>query len=148
MGHGDEIVLADAHFPSHSICPPHIPVVRADGKLPRSCHHVPHSLLNHFLHRLGITASALLAAIIPLFELDTYGDVPVMMMETVPGDTCDPTVEVAFKEAVSPGYKGPIEKIERFAFYERSKKAFAIVVTGETRKYGNVILKKGVTPIA
>jgi L-fucose mutarotase len=95
----------------------------------------------------GISASALLTAIIPLFELDTYGDIPVMMMETVPGDTCDPTVEESFIEAVKPGYDGKIAKIERFAFYERSKGAFAIVVTGETRKYGNVILKKGVTPI-
>ncbi|RDW88404.1 L-fucose mutarotase [Coleophoma cylindrospora] len=126
MGHGDEIVLADAHFPSHSICPPHIPVVRADG----------------------ISASALLEAIIPLFELDTYGVTPVIMMDVVKGDSCDPTVETSFKKAVAPGYQGEIEKMERFAFYERAKGAFCIVVTGETRKYGNVILKKGVTPIS
>ncbi|KAK0106614.1 hypothetical protein ONS96_004235 [Cadophora gregata f. sp. sojae] len=127
MGHGDEIVLADAHFPSHSICGPNVQVVRADG----------------------ISASALLAAIIPLFELDTYGEVPVMMMEVVPGDTSDPEVEVSFKASLAAGYTGEILKIERFAFYERvNQKAFAIVVTGETRKYGNVILKKGVTPIA
>ncbi|KAG4417611.1 hypothetical protein IFR04_009256 [Cadophora malorum] len=127
MGHGDEIVLADAHFPSHSICGPNVPVVRADG----------------------ISASALLAAIIPLFELDTYGETPVMMMEVVPGDTSDPEVETSFKASLAAGYTGEILKIERFAFYERVKqKAFAVVVTGETRKYGNVILKKGVTPIA
>jgi L-fucose mutarotase/ribose pyranase (RbsD/FucU family) len=56
--------------------------------------------------------------------------------------------ETSFKAALLPDYQGEIEKMERFAFYERSKAAFAIVVTGETRKYGNVILKKGVTPIA
>lgn len=96
----------------------------------------------------GISASALLAAIIPLFELDTYGDTPVMMMETVKGDTADPSVETSFKAALPADYTEGVVKIERFAFYERSKGAFAIVVTGETRKYGNVILKKGVTPIA
>ncbi|KAL3418921.1 l-fucose mutarotase [Phlyctema vagabunda] len=124
MGHGDEIVLADAHFPSHSICPPSIPVIRADG----------------------ITVSALLGAINPLFELDNYGVLPVIMMEVVPGDTADASVEPNFREALD--YKGEIEKLERFLFYERAKKAFAIVATGETRKYGNIILKKGVIPIA
>jgi L-fucose mutarotase len=150
MGHGDEIVLADAHFPSHSICPPHIPVIRADGKchLPIFSNTSPRVGFTNSYMLPGIPASALLAAIIPLFELDKYGEIPVMMMETVPGDTCDPSVEVAFKDAVKASYGGEIAKIERFAFYERSKKAFAIVATGETRKYGNVILKKGVTPIA
>ncbi|KAF6826405.1 L-fucose mutarotase (RbsD/FucU transporter) [Colletotrichum plurivorum] len=123
MGHGDEIVLADAHFPSRSICPPHIPVIRADG----------------------ITVSKLLAGIAPLFELDNYGVVPVIMMEVVKGDTADASVEGDFRASL--GYGGEIEKLERFAFYERAKKAFAVVATGETRKYGNVILKKGVTPM-
>ncbi|KZL80830.1 l-fucose mutarotase [Colletotrichum incanum] len=123
MGHGDEIVLADAHFPSHSICPPHIPVLRADG----------------------ITVSRLLAGISPLLELDNYGVVPVIMMEVVKGDTFDASVEGDFRSSLK--YDGEIEKLERFAFYERAKKAFAIVATGETRKYGNIILKKGVTPI-
>ncbi|ORY61289.1 RbsD/FucU transporter [Pseudomassariella vexata] len=124
MGHGDEIVLADAHFPSHSICPANIPVVRADG----------------------ITVSKLLAGISPLFELDNYGVVPVIMMEVVKGDTADASVESDFRAALE--YDGKIEKLERFAFYERAKGVFAVVATGETRKYGNVILKKGVIPIA
>jgi len=69
--------------------------------------------------------------------------------KVVPGDTSDPEVETSFKASLAAGYTGEILKIERFAFYERVKqKAFAVVVTGETRKYGNVILKKGVTPIA
>lgn len=71
-----------------------------------------------------------------------------MTMQVVEGDTADPTVETAFVEALKPHYSGAIEKIERFKYYERSKGAFAIVVTGETRKYGNIILKKGVTPLA
>lgn len=79
-------------------------------------------------------------------------------MEVVKSDTADPSVEADFRRALSlaedpqtvsaRGYTQPIEKLERFAFYEHVKrKAFAIVVTGETRKYGNVILKKGVTPL-
>ncbi|GJC97561.1 rbsD/FucU transporter [Colletotrichum higginsianum] len=66
-------------------------------------------------------------------------------MEVVKGDTFDAAVEGDFRSSL--GYDGEIEKLERFAFYERAKKAFAIVATGETRKYGNIILKKGVTPI-
>lgn len=118
MGHGDEIVFSDAHFPAHSF---NSNVLRADG----------------------IPADKLLAGVIPLFELDAYAT-PVIMMQAVPGDSLDPEVEKAYRAAL--GYDGEIELVERFAFYERAKKAFAVVVTGETRKYGNVILKKGVTP--
>ena len=118
MGHGDEIVFSDAHFPAHSF---NSNVLRADG----------------------IPADKLLAGVIPLFELDAYAT-PVIMMQAVPGDSLDPEVEKAYRAAL--GYDGKIELVERFAFYERAKKAFAVVVTGETRKYGNVILKKGVTP--
>ncbi len=67
------------------------------------------------------------------------------MMEAVPGDTLDPSVEERYRKAL--GYDGKIDRVERFAFYERAKKAFAVVISGETAKYGNVILKKGVTPI-
>ncbi len=120
MGHGDEIVISDAHFPAHSF---NSQVLRADG--------------------LG--ADALLSAIIPLFELDAYAT-PVIMMDAVPGDTLDPTVEARYRAALS--YKGEIERVERYAFYERAKQAYAVVVSGETAKYGNIILKKGVTPVA
>ncbi len=120
MGHGDELVISDAHFPAHTFnsC-----VLRADG----------------------IGADALLAAIIPLFELDAYAP-PVIMMEAVPGDTLDPAVEARYRAAL--GYGGAIERMERFAFYERARQACAVVVSGETAKYGNIILKKGVTPLA
>lgn len=118
MGHGDEIVISDAHFPAHTF---NDKVVRADG--------------------LG--ADVLLAGIIPLFELDAYA-VPVIMMEAVPGDTLDPAVEAKYRKAL--GYDGQIERVERYAFYERAKQAYAVVISGETAKYGNIILKKGVTP--
>ena len=120
MGHGDEIVFSDAHFPGHTF---NTTVLRADG--------------------LGV--DALLAGLIPLFELDSYA-CPVIMMDAVPGDTLDPAVEAKYRKAL--GYDGPIERVERYAFYERAKKAYAVVVTGETAKYGNIILKKGVTPIS
>ena len=86
----------------------------------------------------------MLAGIIPLFELDAYAT-PVIMMEAVPGDTLDPSVEARYRKAL--GYDGIIERVERFAFYERAKKAYAVVLSGEVAQYGNIILKKGVTPV-
>ena len=120
MGHGDEIVIADAHFPGHTF---NSRVLRADG----------------------LDADQLLAGIIPLFELDAYAT-PVIMMEAVPGDTLDPSVEARYRKAL--GYEGGIERVERFAFYERAKKAYAVVLSGEIAQYGNIILKKGVTPVS
>ena len=90
-------------------------------------------------------ADALLGAVIPLFELDAYAT-PVIMMAPVPGDSLDPAVEAKYRKALN--YDGDIEQMERYAFYERAKKAYAVVITGETAKYGNIILKKGVTPLS
>jgi len=121
MGHGDEIVLADAHFPGETFNPR---VLRADG----------------------LRIPALLEAILPLFELDKYVAYPLAMMDAVPGDQLDPAVEASYMESIlktNPNVPA-IERIERFAFYERTRKAFAVVMTGETAKYGNIILKKGV----
>ena len=81
----------------------------------------------------------------PLFELDSYAT-PVIMMAPVTGDSLDPEVEKRYRAALD--YKSDIELIERYAFYERAKKAYAVVLTGETAKYGNVIIKKGVVPIS
>ena len=125
MGHGDEIILADAHFPGDSF---NETVVRADG--------------------LHITE--LLGAILPLFELDAYVPAPLAMMAAVAGDTLDPQVEIDYRaiiETHAPDASA-IERIERFAFYEREKGALAVVMTGDTAKYGNILLKKGVTPSA
>lgn len=125
MGHGDEIVLADAHFPGHSV---NEFVIRADG----------------------LKIADLLDAILPLFALDAYVDDPVVMMACVPSDEPDPAVEADYQAAIS-GHAPdapPITFVERFAFYERAKEAFVVVMTGETRKYGNIILKKGVTPLS
>jgi len=74
----------------------------------------------------------------------------LMMMGAVPGDELDPTVEASYRAMVDRHWPQTpaIQRIERFAFYERAHTAFAVVMTGETAKYGNIILKKGVTPIA
>jgi L-fucose mutarotase len=121
MGHGDEILLADAHYPGDTLGRQ---VIRADG--------------------LGVPE--LLTAIMPLFPLDAYVDAPLAMMAAVQGDELDPEVEKAYRTAIgeaSAGDKVAIERVERFAFYERSKSCYAIVMTGEVAKYGNIILKKG-----
>lgn len=125
MGHGDEIVLADAHFPGESF---NERVLRADG----------------------LDIAELLDAILPLLELDAYVPAPLLMMAAVEGDTLDPAVEERYRRAVdrhAPGTPA-IARLERFAFYERTRGAFAVVMTGELAKYGNLILKKGVTPVA
>ena len=124
MGHGDELVLADAHFPGESTGKR---IVRADG----------------------LRIADLLEAIMPLFELDSYVPHPLVMMEPVPGDNLDPAVEASYMERIGKMLPDvpPVKRIDRFAFYERAGKAFAVVMTGETSKYGNIILVKGVTSI-
>jgi L-fucose mutarotase len=121
MGHGDEIVLADAHFPGHSI---NSHVIRADG----------------------LQIEALMEAILPLFALDDYVDDPVVMMQCVPGDVPDPAVEAGYRAVIDKyaPLTPKIKFIERFDFYQRASKAFVVVMTGDTRKYANIILKKGV----
>lgn len=120
MGHGDEIVLADAHFPGESLGPQ---VIRCDG----------------------LRIPTLLDAILPLFPLDSYVESPLTMMAAVPGDELDPAVARSYREAVDRHHPeaGPVTAIERFAFYERAKGAFAVVMTSDTAKYGNLILAKG-----
>ena len=124
MGHGDEIVLADAFFPGNTF---NSRVIRADG----------------------IRVPALLDGILALVNLDSYVPQPVIMMAAASGDTLDPGVEKSYREVIDRRWPGtpPVELLERFAFYERCKKAYAVVMTGETVKYGNVILKKGVIPL-
>lgn len=123
MGHGDEIVLADAHFPGHSM---NQTVLRADG----------------------IRIADLLDGILPIFELDSYVEYPLVMMSAVEGDQLDPQVEKEYRNVIHlhASTHPKIERINRYAFYERAQKAFAVVMTGETAKYGNILLVKGVIP--
>ncbi len=121
MGHGDEIVLADGNFPAASIANR---LVRCDG------HQIPE----------------LLEAVLKLFPLDPYVDAPVSLMQVVPGDPVETPIWDVYRNIVQkyePVNNG-VENIERFAFYERAKKAYAVVATGEKALYANIILKKGV----
>lgn len=121
MGHGDEIVIADAFFPGDTMGKK---VIRADG----------------------LSIPQLLKGIMPLITLDTYVDSPLVMMAAVKGDSLDPDVEIAYRKEIDAVWpKTPaIKHIDRFDFYDRAKNAFAVVMSGETKKYGNIILKKGV----
>jgi L-fucose mutarotase len=118
MGHSDEIVIADGNFPSASMAQR---LVRLDG----------------------LDAPEVLKAILQLFPLDTY-DMPVALMEKVPGDTVETPIWDTYKEIVSEYTNQEVSHIERFAFYERAKKAYAVIATSEKALYANVILKKGV----
>jgi L-fucose mutarotase len=90
----------------------------------------------------------MLDAILPLMALDHAVKAPVIMMAVQEGDTADPAVEPAFRAMIDKHAPGtpPIQRIDRFEFYERARQAFAVVMTTETRTYGNILLKKGVTP--
>ena len=125
MGHGDEIILADAHFPADSF---NDNVIRADG----------------------LQIQDLLDGILPLFELDAYVPEPLVMMAAVEGDTLDPQVEATYRAPIDQHAPNApaIARIDRSAFYDRAEGAFAVVLTGSTMTYGNILLKKGVTPIA
>ena len=123
MGHGDSIVIADGNFPAQSMGKNGI-VIRMDG------HGVPE----------------ILEAILQVFPLDQYVDQPVSLMERVPGDNADISIWKTYDkliEAAEPRGTGVIQKLERFAFYEESKKAYAIIATSERSQYANVILQKG-----
>lgn len=121
MGHSDEIVIADGNFPGASHAQR---LIRADGQ--------------------GIPE--LLDAILRLFPLDQYVDKPVSLMQVMPGDTVETPIWDTYGEIIQTrsGLTAPFEEVERFAFYERARKAFAIVTTGEGALYANLILKKGV----
>ena len=122
MGHGDEIVIADGNFPSVT-CAQRL--VRSDGH----------------------GAAPILEAILDLFPLDDYVDNPVVMMSVVPGDsTPTPPIWETFNRILQDHGQKPnkVEFVDRDGFYKRSKEAFAVVATGESALYANIILKKGV----
>jgi L-fucose mutarotase len=118
MGHGDEIVIADGNFPGESHGGK---VVRMDGH--------------------GVVDT--LSAILELFPLDTYA-APVFLMAKAPGDAAQTPIWDDISRAVRGCSDADIGFEERFAFYERAKRAYAIVMTGESALYANVLLKKGV----
>jgi len=121
MGHGDEIVIADGNFPSASIAQR---LVRCDG----------HGTV------------PVLEAVLKLFPLDTYVDRAVALMAVTPGDKVQPVIWEQYRRSVIASGEPfrDFEYVERFAFYERARKAYAVIATGESALYANIILKKGV----
>lgn len=120
MGHGDEIVIADGNFPAASHAQR---LVRCDGH----------------------GAALLLEAVLRLFPLDTFVPQPVALMAVVAGDRYQPEIWPAYEKIIRQHdtHFTRFELMERQAFYDRAKKAHAIVATGEMARYANLILKKG-----
>ncbi|MBR5321454.1 MAG: fucose isomerase [Clostridia bacterium] len=124
MGHSDRIVIADANFPAESMGKNAI-VIRADG----------HS------------ATDMLDAILTVFPLDTYVENPVCLMQVMPGDPVETPIWDEYKKIVAKHDDRGAEafgEYERFEFYEQAKNCYAIIATGESALYANIILQKGV----
>ena len=124
MGHSDRIVIADGNFPSESIGK-NAHVIRCDG------HGVPE----------------LLDAILRLFPLDTYVEHPVSLMKVMPGDNVETPIWEEYTRIITKYDErsaDAIGQIERFEFYEQAKTAYAVIATGESALYANIMLQKGV----
>lgn len=124
MGHSDRLVISDGNFPAESMGKNAI-VIRMDG------HGVPE----------------ILDAILQLFPLDSYVEHPMNLMEVMPGDNVETPIWDTYKEIVAKYDErgaAAVGNIERFAFYEEAKKCYAIIATGESALYANVMLQKGV----
>lgn len=122
MGHGDEIVVVDANFPADSVA--------------------RHSVHGRSL-RMDCSAGRAVEAILTLLPVDTFGTEPVLTMQVVDDPVAVPPV-VAEAQPLFAAEKADMGSLERFAFYERAKKAYAIVLTSELRPYGNFVIRKGV----
>lgn len=124
MGHSDKIVIADGNFPAESLGKNGI-VIRMDG------HGVPE----------------ILDAVLKLFPLDEYVEHPLELMEVMKGDSVETPIWEQYKEILG-RYDKRGEKavgyVEHFEFYEKAKNAYAVIATGETALYANVMLQKGV----
>ena len=121
MGHGDEIVIGDGNFPAASVAKR---LVRLDG----------HGVCD------------ILDAILALMPLDAYVEAPAALMQVTPGDNIVHVIWEDYKKIIKKyePVNNKVEEIERFAFYDRAKDAYAVIATGETAIYANIILKKGV----
>ncbi len=124
MGHSDYLVIADGNFPAESVGK-NARVIRADGH----------------------GTAELLRAILSVFPLDTYVDHPVGLMQVTPGDPVKTPIWDTYRDIVAEEDergRAAFEEIERFAFYEKARGAYAIIATGESALYANIILQKGV----
>ena len=124
MGHGDTLVIADGNFPAESVGKD-ATVIRYDA----------------------VGVPPLLEAILTLFPLDTYVEKPVSLMAIVPGDNVKTPIWDEYKAILAQSdARGEemIEQVERFAFYEKAKKAYLVIATSESALYANIVLQKGV----
>ena len=123
MGHGDSIVIGDGNFPHASIAGDS-PLVRMDGH----------------------GGEKVLEAVLSLIPLDTYADQNFLLMEKVPGDDCLTPIWDSYQAIAEAAEGGNVKKgfLERFEFYNRAKNAYAVIATGESALYANIIIKKGV----
>lgn len=124
MGHSDRLVIADGNFPAQTMGKNGI-VIRMDGH----------------------GACEILEAILQVFPLDTYVEHPMNLMQVMPGDPVETLIWEEYKKIVKKADErgeSIIGEIERFAFYEEAKSAYAIIATGESALYANIMLQKGV----
>ncbi len=121
MGHGDELAIVDANFPAAAMA-------------------------RRLVRLNGISAPRALAAVLSLVPLDEFVEKPATVMQVVGDPEAVPEVVAEFRKVAdaAEGRSVAFESVERFAYYDRVRAAFAVVATGETRLYGNVLIKKGV----
>jgi L-fucose mutarotase len=121
MGHGDELALVDANFPAHASG---VPVIRLDG----------------------VSAVRALEAVLSVMPLDDFVAEAAWRMAVVDDAAQELPIFAEFQHVITrlAGARTRLAVLERFAFYERTRKAFAVVATGEGRLYGNLLLKKGI----
>ena len=126
MGHGDELVIADANFPADSVA--------------------RHTTRGSVLRLDGADVAQAVRAVLSVFPLDTFVDAPALRMEVVGKPDDMPAIQHEVQAAINhaEGRNWPMGSVERMAFYERAKKSYAVIATSERRFYGCFILKKGV----
>ena len=128
MGHGDDLIISDTNFPADSVA--------------------RHTVTGELLRMDNLTAAEAIDAILSVMPLDSFVEAPAERMEIVgkPGEI--PPVQQEVQKVIDrwEGKSLPMGSVERFAFYEKARNAYAVIVTGETRFYGCFILKKGVIP--
>ena len=128
MGHGDDLIIADTNFPSDSVA--------------------RETVIGKLLRMENLTCAEAIEAVLSVMPLDTFVDDSAARMEIVGAPDEIPPVQEEVQRAIdaAEGRSWPMMSIERFAFYERSKKAYAVVQTGERRFYGCFAFRKGVIP--
>ena len=128
MGHGDDLIICDTNFPADSVA--------------------RHTVTGELLRMDNLTAAEAIDAILSVMPLDSFVDTPAERMEMVGKPTEIPPVQAEVQKVIDAreGKPWPMGSIERFAFYEKARDAYAVIVTGETRFYGCFVLKKGVIP--